>query len=58
VALPIAFDADGKALGSYGVTSMPTMFVIDTKSKLAFTHVGFSKEKGFDELDEALKGIK
>jgi len=56
VDLPVAFDPDAKALGQYGVTSMPTLFLIDKQGHLVWKHVGFSPEKGFTELEAALSG--
>ncbi len=58
ITLPVAFDPDAKALGSYGVTAMPTIFVIDKKGALAFSHTGYSEEKGFAELEAALGTAK
>lgn len=56
--LPVAFDTAGKALGRYGVTSMPTMFLIDKGGQVALRKVGFSEEKGLVELEAALKALK
>jgi peroxiredoxin len=54
VDLPIAYDPDARAMGGFTVTSMPTMFLIDSKGMLRFEHVGYSQEKGFAELEKAL----
>jgi thiol-disulfide isomerase/thioredoxin len=54
--LPVGYDPDAKELGRYGVTSMPTMFLFDEKGALAWKHTGFSEERGFQELEEALHG--
>jgi thiol-disulfide isomerase/thioredoxin len=56
--LPVAYDADAKYLGAYGATSMPTMFLFDGKGNLAWKHSGFSEEKGFTELETAIKEAK
>jgi thiol-disulfide isomerase/thioredoxin len=56
--LPVAYDADAKHLGQYGVTSMPTMFLFDRKGALAWRHSGYGEEKGFAELDAALAGAR
>jgi thiol-disulfide isomerase/thioredoxin len=56
--LPVAYDPDAKYLGAYGATSMPTMFLFDGKGNLAWKHSGFSEEKGFSELEIALKEAK
>lgn len=56
--LPVAFDPDARNLGRYGVTSMPTMFLFDKKGTLSWRNVGYSEEKGFSLLEEALKGVK
>lgn len=58
VKLPIAFDADAVALGAYGVSSMPTMFVVDRKGQVAFQKVGYGQEKGLAELGDALGSLK
>lgn len=58
VNLPIAFDPDAKALGSYGVTSMPTLFVIDRKGQLHWRHAGYGEEKGLTELEAALGELR
>ncbi len=56
--LPVAFDTAGQALGRYGVTSMPTMFLFDRAGGLALRKTGFSEEKGLVELQTALTGLK
>lgn len=56
--LPVAFDPDSKHLGRYGVTSMPTMFLFDAEGELAWRHTGYSRERGFTELDAALGGAR
>lgn len=56
--LPIAFDPDAQQLGTYGVTSMPTMFLYDRSGALAWQHVGYSAEKGLAELDAALGALR
>ena len=58
VKLPVAFDPDARALGPYGVTSMPTMFLFDSKGEVALRKVGYSEERGFTELNAALKDAK
>ncbi len=52
--LPVAFDPDATHLGRYGVLSMPTMFLFGPDGKLAWRHTGYSKDKGFTDLDAAL----
>lgn len=56
--VPVAFDPNATHLGQYGVTSMPTMFLFDTKGQLAFRKSGFSEERGFTELEAALGGAR
>jgi len=56
--LPVAFDPDAQHLGQYGVESMPTMFLFDQDGELAWRHVGYSREHGFEELDAALAGLR
>lgn len=58
IRLPVALDTAGQALGRYGVTSMPTMFVIGKDGEVALRKVGFSEEKGLAELEAALKGME
>ena len=55
--LPVAFDPDAVQLGRYGVISMPTMFLFDGSGNLAWQHTGYSKERGFTELDKALGAL-
>jgi len=56
--LPVAYDPDAEHLGRYGVQSMPTMFLFDRAGALAWQHTGFSREKGFTELDAALGRLR
>ncbi len=56
--LPVSYDPDAKELGRYGVTSMPTMFLFDERGVLAWKHSGFNEDRGFQELEEALRGGK
>ena len=58
VELPVGFDPDAQRLGRFGVTAMPTMFLFDSTGALAWQHAGYSTEKGFDELDQALSEVK
>lgn len=55
--LPVGFDPDAKQLGRYGAISMPTMFLFDQRGELAWQHVGYSRERGFTELDAALEAL-
>lgn len=52
--LPIAFDPDAMTMGQFSVMSMPTMYVIDRKGNVFYKKVGFSEEKGFAELIDAI----
>jgi thiol-disulfide isomerase/thioredoxin len=52
--LPVAFAPDAKELGRFGVASMPTMFLLDGRGQIAWRHSGFSEDKGFTELDQAV----
>lgn len=56
--LPVAYDPDAKQLGRFGVMSMPTMFLFDRSGRFAWSHTGYSAERGFTELDAALGGIR
>jgi thiol-disulfide isomerase/thioredoxin len=58
VSLPVAFDSDAVALGSYGVTSMPTLFLVDKKGQVALKKVGYGEESGFTELLAAVEKAK
>jgi thiol-disulfide isomerase/thioredoxin len=54
--LPVAFAHDAAQLGQFGVTSMPTMFLVDTKGDVVWRHTGYSEDTGFAELDQAVSG--
>lgn len=56
--LPVAYDPDAAQLGRFGVTSMPTMFLFDRSGAFAWSHTGYSAERGFTELDAALGGVR
>jgi thiol-disulfide isomerase/thioredoxin len=58
VTIPIAFDSDATALGSYGVTSMPTLFLVDKQGNVALKKVGYGEESGFTELLAAVEKTK
>jgi thiol-disulfide isomerase/thioredoxin len=53
--LPVAFDPNAEHLGRYGVQSMPTTLLFDRKGALAWQHTGYNKEKGFVELEQAIR---
>lgn len=38
VSFPILFDADNKVSGNYGVSAMPTTFLVDRQGKLRWQH--------------------
>ena len=52
--LPVAYDPEGRQLGKYGVTSMPTMFLFDSRGALAWRHTGYGEANGLSELDAAV----
>jgi cytochrome c biogenesis protein CcmG/thiol:disulfide interchange protein DsbE len=54
----IALDSEAVVMGSYGVMSMPTTFLIDRSGVVRFQKVGYSTEKGLSELTEAIEGMK
>lgn len=54
--LVVAMDNEAIALGSYGVLSMPTSFVIDRNGTVKLSKVGYSTEKGLTELEAAIAG--
>ncbi len=56
--LPVAFDPEARHLGRYGVISMPTMFLFDGEGSLAWQHTGYSRERGFTELDAAYGALR
>lgn len=56
--LPVLWDPDAKALGQYEVLSMPTLFLLDPKLRVAFRKTGFSTERGLTELVDALAQVK
>lgn len=42
VTMPIAFDAEGKAHDSFGLTGVPALVIVDRDGKVRFTHEGFN----------------
>jgi thiol-disulfide isomerase/thioredoxin len=54
VALPIVLDHSALALGRYGVVSMPTLFVLDPRGTVRYQKVGFNRETGIAELEQAI----
>ena len=54
--LTVAMDNEAVALGSYGVMSMPTTFLIDRNGTVKLFKVGYSDEKGLTELEDAISG--
>ncbi len=55
--LPVVWDNSSEAMGQYDVLSMPTMFLLDANGTLKWKKVGYSREKGFAELDAALEAL-
>jgi thiol-disulfide isomerase/thioredoxin len=55
--LPIVWDNNSEAMGQYDVLSMPTMFLLDANGTLKWTKTGYSRERGFTELDAALEAL-
>ena len=53
----VAMDHDAIALGSYGVMSMPTLFLIDGNGTVKLRKVGYSTEKGLAELTAAIEEV-
>lgn len=49
----IAYDAEGKTPGAYGLTVMPTSYLIDKKGNIIFKHKGF-KEDQTTQLEQAI----
>lgn len=54
VTLPIAYDQQAVTMGNFGVTSMPTIFLIAADGTVALKHVGYGAEHGFTDLEAAL----
>lgn len=52
--LIVAMDNEAVALGSYGVLSMPTTFVIDVNGTVKLTKVGYSDENGLTAIEAAI----
>lgn len=48
----VLLDLDNKVIGSYGVTGIPTKFIVDKNGNIRFTSIGFggSDDKLVDEL--------
>jgi thiol-disulfide isomerase/thioredoxin len=55
--LPVAFDPEGQRLGQLRVDAMPAMFLLDPRGALAWSHVGYSRAKGFTALEAALEAL-
>lgn len=52
---PSGFDPDGRLAYGYGITGMPTTFVIDDSGALRFRFVGYVEEEALSRaLDEVL----
>lgn len=43
VSLPVLLDAGGGVAGRYGVTEVPTMFIIDPEGRVCFLRVGYDE---------------
>jgi cytochrome c biogenesis protein CcmG/thiol:disulfide interchange protein DsbE len=44
--MPVFFDPDGEAPKAFGVTGMPTSFLVDRRGAIRFTHMGYSAAVG------------
>lgn len=47
---PLVFDADSEVSGSYGVSSLPTIVIVDKDGKIAAVRSGLSDEGSLEEL--------
>ena len=56
--LPVVLASQAVSLGRYGVTSMPTTFLVDAHGTVKWKRVGFNREHGIQELTEALEAIR
>ena len=56
--MPIVMDNSALILGEYGVISMPTLFLIDSKGTVQYTKIGYSQEKKLVELEEEILKVK
>ena len=56
--LPIVWDNRAEALGQYDVSSMPTMFLLDSNGTVKWRKTGFSRENGLKELEKALETVR
>ncbi|MDH5545733.1 MAG: TlpA family protein disulfide reductase [Gammaproteobacteria bacterium] len=50
----IAFDPDGKSAEAYGVSAMPSSYLVDKKGKLIKKHAGF-REKDQEALEKEFR---
>ncbi|MBI4846610.1 MAG: TlpA family protein disulfide reductase [Candidatus Omnitrophica bacterium] len=41
---PVLIDADGSVSGSFGVSTIPRIFVIDQQGKIAAVYIGFHED--------------
>lgn len=47
---PLAFDAESEVAGAYGVSSLPTVVIVDKDGKIAAVRSGLSDEGSLEEL--------
>lgn len=53
----VLFDLDDKVIGSYGVSGIPTKFIVDKNGNIRFTSIGFSgsADKLVDEISTMIE---
>lgn len=53
----VLFDLDNKVIGTYGVSGIPTKFIVDKKGNIRFTSIGFSgsADRLVDELSTMIE---
>ncbi|MBT3219826.1 MAG: TlpA family protein disulfide reductase [Proteobacteria bacterium] len=56
--LPVVWDQQSIALGSFQVLSMPTLFLIDKRGTVKFLKVGYGTASGLTDLEKALDELK
>ncbi len=52
--LPVALDPEARSMSLLSVSSMPTLILLDRQGRVALRKAGYSRTKGFAELEAAL----
>ena len=55
--LPVALDPEARSMSLFSVSSMPTLVLLDGEGRVALRKAGYSRQKGFSELEAALREL-